>query len=279
MSNLQILQKSLSSEGIRTQFRNALAEGAQSFAASLAELYANDGSLRECDPNLVILEAMKAASLQLPISKGLGFAYLVPYRDKNRNGAKVPQLQIGYKGYLQLAQRTGRYRIINADVVYEGELRGRNKLTGEIDLSGEATSDKVIGYFAHIETIDGFTKTLYWTTEKMTEHKERYAKSASGPWKTHYHEMAQKTMLRQILTKYGTLTTEMMKALESDAAADERTEQEKAEDKATSAARKVIDVTPPKAAENKTNTTAEQQNPVKETLREPAGEPEINPGF
>lgn len=94
MSNLQVLQKSLANEGIRTQFRNALQEGAQSFAASLAELYANDGSLRECDPNLVILEAMKAASLQLPISKGLGFAYLVPFRDKNRNGAKVPQLQI-----------------------------------------------------------------------------------------------------------------------------------------------------------------------------------------
>lgn len=146
MSNLQVLQRSLASEGIRTQFRNALQEGAQSFAASLAELYANDGSLRECDPNLVILEAMKAASLQLPISKGLGFAYLVPFRDKNRNGAKVPQLQIGYKGYLQLAQRTGRYRYINADVVYEGEFKGKNKLTGEIDLSGEAASDKVVGY-------------------------------------------------------------------------------------------------------------------------------------
>lgn len=275
MSNLQALKQALSSQGIREQFQSALAEGAQSFAASLTELYATDGGLRECDPNLVILEAMKAASLQLPINKGLGFAYLVPYRDKNRNGAKVPQLQIGYKGYLQLAQRTGRYRFINADVVYEGELKGKNKLTGELDLSGEATSDMVVGYFAHIETIEGFSKTLYWTTAQMEEHKERYAKSATGPWKTHYHEMAKKTMLRQLLTKYGTLTTEVMKALVSDAAADERTEAEKVEAIVVDAAPKEIDVAPPKVTE--TPWKATETTPGVTT--QAPGEPAEDPGF
>ncbi len=268
MSNLQVLKQALGSQGIREQFQSALAEGAQSFAASLTELYATDGGLRECDPNLVILEAMKAASLQLPINKGLGFAYLVPYRDKNRNGEKVPQLQIGYKGYLQLAQRTGRYRCINADVVYEGELKGKNKLTGEIDLSGEATSDKVIGYFAHIETVEGFTKTLYWTTAHMAEHKARYVKSADGPWKTHHNEMAKKTMLRQLMTKYGILTTEVMKALVSDAAADERTDAEKAEAIVVDAAPTEIDVAPPKITET----------PEKITETAPV-DPAEDPGF
>lgn len=131
-------------------------------------------------------------------------------------------------------------------MVYEGEFKGKNKLTGEIDLSGESVSDTIIGYFAHIETVEGFRKTLYWTTEKMAEHKERYAKSTTGPWKTHYHEMAQKTMLRQILTKYGALTTEVMKALETDAAADERTEEERAEDVAHAAGERLIDVAPPR---------------------------------
>ncbi len=270
MSNLQILQKGLASEGIRTQFRNALADNAQAFAASIAELYANDGSLRECDPNHVILEAMKAATLQLPISKGLGFAYLIPYRDKNRNGQKVPQLQIGYKGYLQLAQRTGRYRIIHADAVYEGELRGRKKLTGEIDLDGTATSDKVIGYFAHIETLEGFTKTLYWTGEEMEIHKDRYVKNTSL-WQTHYHEMAKKTVLKHLLTKYGVLTPEMTRALESDATMDERTQQEQAEEKAATSTHAVaIDVQPPEA---------EVTKPVEKMTEGARMEPEDDPGF
>ena len=94
--------------------------------------------------------------------KALGFAYIVPYKSGDRF---LPQLQIGYKGLIQLAMRTGQYRIINADMVYEGELRTKNKTTGEYDFEGIKTSEVVAGYFAHFEMLNGFKKTYYITIQ------------------------------------------------------------------------------------------------------------------
>lgn len=105
-----------------------------------------------------MLEALKAATLRLPINRQLCFAWIIAYGNK-------PTFQIGYKGMIQLAMRTGQYKCLNADVVYEGELKGRNKLTGEIDLSGKRTGDIVAGYFAYFEMINGFTKSLYMSRE------------------------------------------------------------------------------------------------------------------
>ncbi len=215
-TQVQKLQSVLSADSVQQQFQNALQENSSLFVASLIDVYGSDHNLQKCPANLVIMEALKAATLKLPINKGLGFAYIVPYKT-------TPQFQIGYKGYIQLAMRTGQYRYINADKVFEGELIGADKLTGAIDLTGDKTSDKVIGYFAHLETLNGFRKTVYMTADQMYEHGKRYSKSFSyskSAWTTNFDEMGIKTMIRQLLGKYGILSVEIIHALESDTADD-----------------------------------------------------------
>ncbi|KAA6230669.1 recombinase [Chlorobium phaeovibrioides] len=216
---------------VQEQFKNALEENAPLFVASLIDVVSNDKVLQECSPKDLIREAFKAATLKLPINKGLGFAWIVPFREK---GVPKPQMQIGYKGYIQLAQRTAQYRYINADIVYEGELKKADKLTGEINLNGEATGDKVIGYFAHIETTNGFRKTLYMTKAQIESHAKRYSKSFSqgfSPWKTNFDEMAMKTVINSLLKRYGILSVEMLGAFQGDD--DQRTPEAKAQDDIT----------------------------------------------
>lgn len=223
------MKSTLALPTVQEQFQNAMAENSNLFVASLIEVYGSNAYLQKCEPKLVIMEALKAATLKLPINANLGFAYIVPYK---KAGKQIPQFQIGYKGYLQLAQRTGQYRCINADVVLEGELKGHNKVSGEIDISGDPTSGEVVGYFAHIETVTGFRKTVYWSRERVTAHAKRYSASFSrgtSAWSTNFDEMALKTMIRHILSKYGIMSVEMVGAFTQDAQ-DERTPEARLED-------------------------------------------------
>jgi len=216
VSKIDTLKNIINAESVQAQFKNALQENSGSFVASLIELYSGDTYLQNCEPKQVVMQALKAAVLKLPIIKSLGQAYIIPYK---QNGNMVPQFQIGYKGYIQLAIRTGAYRILNADVVYEGEYKTVNKLTGEFDLSGQAKSEKVIGYFAHFELNTGFSKTLFMTKEKMLKHAEKYSKSFGqqySPWKTETDKMGIKTVLSQLLTHWGFMSTEMQQAFSAD---------------------------------------------------------------
>jgi recombination protein RecT len=218
------LKATLALPSVEQQFKNAMADAAPLFVASLIDLYGGDSNLQKCAPNLVIMEALKAATLRLPINKGLGFAYIVAY--KNKDGVYIPTFQIGYRGLIQLAMRTGQYACINADVVYEGELKSTEKLTGYIDLSGEKTSDKIVGYFAHFELLNGFRKTVYITLEDVTKHAKKFSKSLgsnSSSWKTDFDAMATKTPLRKLLGKYGILSVEMQKAFTFDHSDDDGT--------------------------------------------------------
>lgn len=210
------LKYALSTESVKAQFQNALKENAGAFIASIIDLYGSDKYLQECDPNAVIMEALKAATLKLPINKQLGFAYIVPYRTK---GVSVPQFQLGYKGYIQLAMRTGQYRHLNAGVVYEGVKIQHNLLTGEITFTGEPTSNKPQGYFAYMELLNGFSKTVYMTHAEVLAHAQRYSKSygnQNSAWKTNFDEMAIKTVMRRLLSRYGILSTDMIAALTAD---------------------------------------------------------------
>jgi recombination protein RecT len=216
LTKIDSLKKMLEAPSVTEQFKNALAENSGPFVASIIDLFNGDSNLQACDPKLIVMEALKAAILKLPIIKSLGFAYIVPYK---KNGVMIPQFQIGYKGLIQLAMRTGEYRIINADEVYEGEYRSSNKLTGEFDLSGERKSDKIIGYFAHFEMRNGFSKTLFSTVEKVTAHAQKYSKSFNtqfSPWKTEFDSMAKKTLLRGLLGHWGILSVEMISAIQDD---------------------------------------------------------------
>ncbi len=209
------LKHILAAESVQEQFQSVLKENAGAFVASIIDLYNTDRTLQMCDPKNVVMEALKAASLKLPLNKQLGFAWIVPYRD-GRTGQYIPTFQLGYKGYIQLCMRTGAYRYINADVVYEGELVKHDKLTGEIEIDPEKrTGDKKVGYFAFIETLNGFRKTLYMTVEEVTKHAQQYSKSYSSKnsvWATDFDAMALKTCLRLLLSKYGIMSVEMQRA-------------------------------------------------------------------
>jgi len=199
---------------VKEMFRNALQEHADSFLASIVDLYNNDRSLQACNPNEVLMEAFKAATLKLPINKQLGFAFIVPFKD-NKLGKVIPTFQLGYKGYIQLCMRTGAYKHINAGPVYEGEFVAEDRLTGELDLSGAKTSEKTVGFASYIETVNGFSKSIYWSVDKMNAHAKRYSKSfGSGysPWATNYEEMGTKTVLRNLLSKFGILSIELERA-------------------------------------------------------------------
>lgn len=202
----------LNTESTKKLLQDTLKENAGAFSASVLDLYSTDSGLQKCPAESVFRECLKAASLKLPINKQLGFAYVVPFKGN-------PQFQIGYKGLIQLALRTAAYKHINAGIVQEGELKGIDKLTGEIDLNGEKISDTVIGYFAYIETINGFKKALYWGKEKVVEHAKRYSmsyNSSYSPWKTNFDEMATKTVLRNLLNHYGYMSVEMVNAFEAE---------------------------------------------------------------
>lgn len=156
MNNTQItkvdqLKLVLNENSICAQIKNSLKEKAGAFRSSILDLYSGDNYLQKCEPRDVVMECLKAASLDLPIVKSLGFAYIVPYNNR-------PTFIIGYKGLIQLAQRTGQYKTINAGIVYEGEYKGYDKLSGMIDISGERISDTVVGYFAYFQLLNGFEK-------------------------------------------------------------------------------------------------------------------------
>lgn len=219
------LKKYLNVPSVQEQFKNAMKDSAPLFVASIIDLFSQDKGLQRCSAPAIITECLKAAVLKLPISKSLGFAWVIPY-DKSQKlpdgswtKVAIPTFQIGYKGYIQLAMRTGQYRTINADVVYEGELGAVDKLTGFINFDGERKSDKAIGYFCHFALLNGFSKTLYMTTEQVHAHaktKSPSYKQKGGVWETDFDSMALKTVIRLLLSKYGYLSVEMQSAMDSD---------------------------------------------------------------
>lgn len=247
--NIVAFNNKMNGNYVQTQLKNVLGKNAGTFATSLIEVFSNDTQLQGCDPNNVIQEAIKAATLKLPLNKQLGYAYIVVFNnwDKvHRCKVPTPTLTIGYRGYIQLAMRTGMYRTINSNVVYEGELLGEDKLSGAIDLSGTKTSDRIEGFFAYFETINGFSKTLYMSLEEMATYALKFSPSfkrkptADNPlptvdalcdlankqagsgstgkvgWEGDFISMGKKTVIRRLLSKYGYLSIEMMGALTGD---------------------------------------------------------------
>lgn len=214
-SPLSGIREMLSSAPIRKRFEEVMKDRAPQFMSSIINLVASDTTLQKSDPMSVISSCMVAATLDLPVDKNLGYAWIVPYFDK-RSGKYIATFQIGYKGYVQLALRTGKYRSINVIDVHEGELVSWNPLTEELSIDFEAKkSDAVIGYAGYFELINGFRKAVYWTREQIEAHRQKYSKSDFG-WKNDYNAMARKTVIRNMLSKWGILSIEMQKAVSED---------------------------------------------------------------
>lgn len=239
----------------QTLLSNTLKENKGTFTTSLMELATSDESLLQCNPNALMAEALKAASLHLPLNKQLGQCYILPFKN---HGVMTPTLVVGTKGYLQLAMRTGKYETINSDVVYEGELKGYDKVTGNLDLSGIRTSNVPIGYFAYMKMKNGFSKLLYMSLDEVCLYAKQYSptvkfkdgvtsetlknlalkQAASGVsdgvgWYSNFESMALKTVLRRLLSKWGELSIENNDILNIDEApsAEQQRDEEFAEDK------------------------------------------------
>ena len=201
------------SENIKQKFNEVLDKGAPAFVTSLLSLVKSTPQLAAADPKTVISAAMTAATLKLPINPNLGFAYIVPYKD-------TATFQMGYKGYIQLAMRTGQYKTINASVVYEGQIEDVDFVTGEI-IRGKKKSDKVVGYVAYFELINGFSKMVYMSHEDMMRHALTYSQAykydkkngkKSSVWTTNFEAMGLKTVLKQLISKYGIMSIDMQGA-------------------------------------------------------------------
>lgn len=216
LSPVNQMKNLLANQGMQNLFADALNENKDRFLASIIDLYNGDTYLQGCNPKEVAMEALKAATLNLPINKSLGYAYIVPFKNKGR---LTPQFQIGYKGYIQMAQRSGQYKALNAGILYEGMEVKRDFLRGTFEIIGEPKSDKVLGYFAYFQLLNGYEKAVYMTKDEVTEHAERYSQSYGSdysPWKKQFDEMAQKTVIKKLLSKYGVLTTEFQDAVKEE---------------------------------------------------------------
>lgn len=255
-----------------------MGENSQLFTASLIELYSGDQYLQNCEPNDVIMEALKAASLKLPINKGLGFAWIVPRKVK---GVLRPGMQIGWRGWVQLAQRSGKYKYINAGMILEGEEVKEDRLSGAMAITGKATSDKPVGYFAYFQLINGFEKAMYWSADKMVAHMKRYVPQWNNPsnaWSTSFDEMALKTVVATLIRKWGILSVEMLSVAD-----DEKTEEDYArEERAEFANGTVIEVKAEPVDEPEQEAPAPEPQPEPKSEKKPVSKGQtdlMDPGY
>lgn len=210
----------------RTQdyLTTVLAEKKASFVNNLTALVSNNAALQVCKPETLMFASLKATALDLPLDQNLGFAYVLPYKD-NKNGVTLAQFQMGYKGFVQLALRSGQFKTLNSTEVREGELVSEDFVTGEPTFRKAENRETlpVIGYVAYFKLLNGFEKYLYMTAAEMKAHALRFSqtyKKGYGLWadKDMFDAMAKKTVLKLLLSKYAPLSVEMQTAITADQA-------------------------------------------------------------
>ncbi|WP_065419871.1 recombinase RecT [Carnobacterium sp. 1290_CSPC] len=219
------VQGLLKNPAIQKKFNDVLKDKSNSFTSSLISLVNGDGNLSDSEPMSIVASAMQAAQLDLPIEKQFGFAYIVPFNAKNKQTGqweKKAQFMLGYRGYIQLAQRSGQYQSINVISVYDGQLESWNPLTEQAKFDPDnQISDEVVGYIGYFKLLNGFEKTTYWTKEQVEKHriennKGKDKRKLTGVWASNYDAMAQKTVLRNLLSKWGILSIEMQQGVLAD---------------------------------------------------------------
>lgn len=227
--SLKTFNQTITSPATQKYLTDLLHERKGQFVSNLTALVANNANLQECEPYTLMFAALKATALSLPIEPSLGMAHVIPYKNKKR-GVTEAQFQLGYKGFQQLALRTGQYKHINTTEVREGELGKRNRLTGEIEWNwiendAERLKTPIIGYVNYFCLLNGFESTFYMSREEMDAHALRYSqtyKSTIGyikeqsKWTTDFDAMALKTVIKLNLSKNGVLSTELQDAIRAD---------------------------------------------------------------
>lgn len=240
-SDLARFNRAIMNTDMQAYLATVLGSRKEQFINNLLAVVGNDVKLQACTPTSLIYAATKATALGLPLDPNLGFAYIIPYKNTKKTketqmikgpkdsepserevevAVKVQeaQFQIGWRGFVQLAQRTGMFEYINAGPVREGELQGIDKKSGEPNLDGVAKSDKVIGYFAYFKLLNGFQKTLYMTIDEVRSHATKYSQTyssktdyirESSKWTTDFEAMAIKTVIKLLLSKYAPLSVDV----------------------------------------------------------------------
>ena len=199
-----------------------LGKKSDQYVNNIAALVGNDKKLQECEPMSVIMAGIKATALDLPLDNNLGFAYVIPFRDK-KNNTTLAQFQLSYKGFIQLAMRSGAFKTINTTDVREGEIISSDFLSGENVYQrlpeAERLKAKVIGYVAYFKLLSGFEKSKYMSVEEIKAHAKQYSqtyKQGFGIWVDNFEQMALKTPLKMLLSKYAPMSVEMKNAIMAD---------------------------------------------------------------
>lgn len=229
MAENQITVKNLFGRNdVKQKFQEMLGKRAPQFITSVLQIAAQNEMLSKADPMSIYQSAAVAATLDLPLNANLGFAYIVPYNNKQKDGSYkiIAQFQIGAKGFKQLALRSGQFITINDTDVREGELKSYNRLTGEIKFEWvqdekERAGKPVIGYASYFKLMNGFEKTYYKTIEEISAHGLRFSqtyKKGYGLWKDDFDGMARKTVIKLNLSKNAPLSVEMQRAIVVDQA-------------------------------------------------------------
>jgi len=239
-STVAQVKKLLAEENYKQKFQDVLGQKAPQFMATIVNVVTASNKLKKCDPNSIMAAAFVAASFDLPIDSNLGFSALVPYdksvQDSSGKWHKVSlaQFQMMYKGFIQLAIRSGQYEKMNCSEVYEDELVSYNPITGECEfvtdfrscahrMSGE--TDKIVGYYAWFRLKSGFTKELFMSKSEIVNHATKYSQAykydlnynkESSKWSTDFDAMAKKTVIKLLLSKWGILSVDMQKAIVDD---------------------------------------------------------------
>lgn len=242
----QLRQLTQNGTKIFGEFERMMKDRTPMFLSSVITAVNNNTTLQTCNPTSILKCAMDSASIGLDVNPNLGFASIVPYAKtfkKGNNWVKenIPQLQIQWKGFVQLALRSGQYTALNVDVVFADEYKGKDIVTGKVKIESvenglrskyvsstdfeDAKKQGIVGIVFYFELINGFSKVEYWTIESCRQHARAYSKSyqydchenkQSSVWSTNFVAMAKKTVVKNTLSKYGPLSTEMSKAIEND---------------------------------------------------------------
>jgi recombination protein RecT len=223
---VQVFTGTLNSTNMANYLAQTLGEKKAEFVANVTTLVSNNQMLQHCDAYSVIFSALKATALDLPLDSNLGFAYVIPYNDK-ASGKQLAQFQLGYKGFIQLAMRSGQFKTINVRDVREGEIVGEDFISGEMQFKSveDRENKKVVGYVAFFRLTNGFEKMEYWSVKKIDAHAMKYSQTYANPksrdystWAKNFDAMARKTCIKLLLSKYAPMSVQMQSAIKADQA-------------------------------------------------------------
>lgn len=216
---IEELKKMIDDKRTYNRFYPVLKDKTQAYLSNILSIANNDNLLKIADPKTILNAALQAAILELPINQNFGFAYIVPYQNKKENKT-LAQFQIGYKGYIQLAIRSNKYLKINVAPLYEGQFKRYDPIkdTLEYDLDNKK-SKKITHFIGYFKLMNGFEKYLIMSVDEIDEHAKKYSQSYKkgfGIWKDNFNAMAEKTVIKLLISKYGILNTELEQALATD---------------------------------------------------------------